>query len=188
MKGEEILVLSAFRELKKVSPRAQLLLAPRHPERFGEVEELLNHESFIFTKRSDFKPGPLADPNGAPEVILLDSMGELAMLYSLANVAFIGGSLVATGGHNPLEPALHSKAVLFGPHMDNFREIAGDFIQSGAAIQVSNETMLAEELVDLYRNPARREELGNKGFRILAANRGATDRTVQRIARFLTNA
>jgi 3-deoxy-D-manno-octulosonic-acid transferase len=185
MKGEEILVLSAFRELKKVSPHAQLLLAPRHPERFGEVEELLNRESFTFIKRSAFKPGVLASSNGAPEVILLDSMGELAMLYSLGDVAFIGGSLVATGGHNPLEPALHSKAVLFGPHMDNFREIAEDFVQSGAAVQVSNEVMLAEELVDLYRNPARRDELGKRGFRILEANRGATDRTVQRIARFL---
>jgi len=181
MKDEERLVLSAFKKLRKESPSALLLLAPRHPERFREVEQLLRHQSVRYIKRSGLTWDGVANSPDVPEVILLDSMGELATIYALADVVFIGGSLVATGGHNPLEPALHKKAVLFGRHMNNFREIARDFIREGGAIQVSSKEALAEKLIELYHDPAKREEIGKRGFQIVAANRGATDRIVKRI-------
>jgi 3-deoxy-D-manno-octulosonic-acid transferase len=186
MKGEEILVLSAFRRLKEKSPNAVLLLAPRHPERFAEVEQLLRQQSVRFVKRSDLNSDGPPDTQGPAEVILLDSMGELATLYALAEAVFIGGSLVATGGHNPLEPALHKKVVLFGPYMTNFREMAADFLQEGAAVQVQDQNALAEKLVELYQHPTLRREIGERGFQMVTRNRGATDRIVKRIEEVLS--
>ena len=135
MKDEEPLVLAAFETLRAACSDAVLVLAPRHPERFREVEKLLSDRSIAYVKRSDLNTGG----NGAREerqVVLLDSMGELATLYALASVVFIGGSLVPTGGHNILEPALFRKPILFGPSMSNFREMSEDFLQQQAAVQV----------------------------------------------------
>jgi 3-deoxy-D-manno-octulosonic-acid transferase len=185
MKGEELLVLCAFRKLREKSAHAILLLAPRHPERFGEVEQLLVQQSFCFRRRSTLTLDGLPDSHGPVEVILLDSVGELATLYALADVVFIGGSLVPTGGHNPLEPALYRKPVLFGPHMSNFREMAADFIREGAAVQVQGQDTLAEKFVELYRHPDLGKEIGERGFQIIAGNRGATDRIVKRIEEVL---
>jgi len=186
MKGEELLVLSAFRKLREKNPQAILLLAPRHPERFDEVEQLLRQQSFCFRRRSALTPGSLPGPADRPvEVVLLDSMGELAALYALADLVFIGGSLVTTGGHNLLEPALHKKAVLFGPCMTNFREMTADFLQEGAAMQVQDQDVLAEKLVELCAHPEFRKDIGERGFQIIARNRGATDRILKRIEEVL---
>jgi 3-deoxy-D-manno-octulosonic-acid transferase len=186
MKGEESLVLFAFRKLRERNPQALLLLAPRHPERFNEVEELLGRHHFSFKKRSALTLDGLPDSDGSVEVILLDSMGELATLYALADLVFIGGSLVQTGGHNPLEPALYRKAVLFGPCMTNFREVATDFVRQGAAVQVQNQDALAAKFVELYQDPELRKEIGERGFQIIAGNRGAAHRIAKRIEEVLS--
>jgi 3-deoxy-D-manno-octulosonic-acid transferase len=113
-------------------------------------------------------------------------MGELATIYALADLVFIGGSLVPTGGHNILEPALFSKPVVFGPHMSNFREISEYFLKEGAAIQVSNSQELGEKFVDLFVNADHRQRLGEKGNAILLSHRGAAGRILERVERFLT--
>ena len=180
MRDEEPLVLAGFETLRTACSEALLVIAPRHPERFREVEKLLLDRSIAYVKRSDLN----AATNGAcqeRQVVLLDSMGELATLYALASVVFIGGSLVPTGGHNILEPALFRKPVLFGPSMSNFREMSQYFLQRQAAIQVNDAAELGSELVRMFRDAEFRERTGERGHAILMANRGATQRIVDRM-------
>jgi 3-deoxy-D-manno-octulosonic-acid transferase len=180
MKDEEPLVLAAFEALRATCSAAVLVIAPRHPERFGEVEKLLSDRSFEYVKRSDLDTGQSGAVLGR-EVVLLDSMGELATLYAIASVVFIGGSLVPTGGHNILEPALFRKPILFGPSMSNFREMSEDFLQRDAAVQVKNSEELGRELVRLFLDAEFRQRVGDRGYAILMANRGAAQRIVSRI-------
>ena len=119
-------------------------------------------------------------------MILLDSMGELSTIYVLADVVFIGGSLVPRGGHNILEPALYGKPILFGPHMSNFEEMANHFLLQKAAFQVADSLELANRLIELSRDQRLREETGKNARHILQTNSGATDRILERVARFLT--
>ena len=180
MKDEEPLVLAAFQTLWAVCSEAVLVIAPRHPERFREVEKLLSDRSVAYVRRSDLKPGT----HGASQerqVVLLDSMGELATLYALASVVFIGGSLVPTGGHNILEPALFRKPILFGPSMSNFREMAEYFLQRQAAVQVGDSAELGNELIRMFRDAEFRQRIGDRGHAILMANRGAAQKIVNRI-------
>ena len=180
MKDEEPLVLAAFETLRATCSDAVLVLAPRHPERFREVEKLLSDRSIGYVKRSDLKTGT----NGSREerqVVLLDSMGELATLYALASVVFVGGSLVPTGGHNILEPALFRKPILFGPSMSNFHEMSENFLEQQAAVQVKDSAELGSELVRMFRDREFRQRVGDRGHAILMANRGATQRIVNRM-------
>jgi 3-deoxy-D-manno-octulosonic-acid transferase len=180
MKDEEPLVLAAFETLRVACSEAVLILAPRHPERFREVEKLLSDQSIAYVRRSDLHTAA----NGAGQerhVVLLDSMGELATLYALASVVFIGGSLVPTGGHNILEPALFRKPILFGPSMSNFREMSEDFLQQQAAVQVKDSAELGSALVRMFRDAEFRQRTGERGYAILMANRGATQRILDRI-------
>ena len=178
MKDEEPLVLAAFESLRAACSDAVLVLAPRHPERFREAEKLLSDRSIAYVKRSALNTGT----NGSGRhVVLLDSMGELATLYAIASVVFVGGSLVPTGGHNILEPALFRKPILFGPSMSNFREMAEDFLQQQAAVQVRDSAELGSELVRMFRDAEFRQRVGDRGHAILMANRGAADRIVERI-------
>ncbi len=178
MKHEEEHVLLAFDHLKRRHPAATLILAPRHPERFKEVEQLLASRPATFSKRSalveDHSPTPV-------DIWLLDSMGELATTYAVADMVFVGGSLVPRGGHNILEPALFKKPVLFGPYMDNFKEVASCFLSRQAAIQVRSPAELAVRLLELAENQGLRQTIGENGFQILLANRGATDLVLRRV-------
>jgi 3-deoxy-D-manno-octulosonic-acid transferase len=174
MKDEESSVLAAFEVLRAVCSDAVLVLAPRHPERFREIEKLLSDRSVAYTKRSDLN----ATSNGACQIVLLDTMGELATLYAIASVVFIGGSLVPTGGHNILEPALFRKPILFGPSMSNFREMSEDFLQQQAAVQVRDSAELGSELVRMFRDAEFRRRTGDRGHAILMANRGAAQKIV----------
>jgi 3-deoxy-D-manno-octulosonic-acid transferase len=183
MKDEEPLVLQAFEALKRVCPSAVLLIAPRHPERFREVEQLLASHALRSVKRSTLEIDMV---RLNPEVVLLDSMGELSTLYALADVVFIGGSLVSRGGHNLLEPALFAKPILFGPHMNNFKEMAEHFLRHQAAIQVSDAWELASRLVELSKNKRLRQETGENGYHILQSNSGATERILERVERLLS--
>jgi 3-deoxy-D-manno-octulosonic-acid transferase len=180
MKDEEPLVLAAFQMLRTACPDAVLIIAPRHPERFREVEKLLSEQAIAYLRRSDLSPGAqMRSPQ--PEVVLLDTLGELAALYALASVVFIGGSLVPTGGHNILEPALFRKPILFGPSMSNFREMSEHFLKQQAAVQVKDSAELGSELVRMFHDPGFRQRVGDRGHAILMTNRGAAQRIVNRI-------
>ena len=185
--NEETPVLSAFRSLQRECPQARLLLAPRHPGRCAEVEQLLAAQAFRFVKRSKLSDMVIPkDGNPPAEVILLDTLGELPVLYALADLVFVGGSLIPWGGHNLLEPALFRKPVLFGPHMNNFREMARHFLKAEAGIMVQNEVELGERFVELFRSSASRRRLGANGYGIIRANQGAGARILDRVASVLS--
>jgi 3-deoxy-D-manno-octulosonic-acid transferase len=181
IKGEEAAVLRAFTRIKTVMPGAIAILAPRHPERFAEVERLARDAGFVTMRRSDL---PI-DSEPRADVVVLDSMGELAQLYQLATAVFVGGSLFDRGGHNILEPAVFGRPIVFGPHMDNFREIADAFVTNGAAVQVQSERELEEVLLTLVSDPVRRARLGAAARALVEANRGAKDKTLSAIADLL---
>jgi 3-deoxy-D-manno-octulosonic-acid transferase len=172
--GEEELVLNAFRQLLQHYPDAVMILAPRHPERFEKVAGLIASAGFSLTRRSKWTP---AVEIAAGTLFLLDTVGELASVYALAEVAFVGGSLLPLGGHNILEPAQHGVAVVTGPHTFNFREIVRIF-QDGGALQIVTAENLGTVLVDLLENPERRKLLGARARELFIANTGATERTL----------
>jgi 3-deoxy-D-manno-octulosonic-acid transferase len=179
LKGEEGPVLTAFRRVKRTRPDALLILAPRKPERFTEVAELVAGEGFSVVRRTQLP----VDAEPRADVVILDTFGELAALFHVATAVFVGGSLVDAGGHNILEPAVFGKAILFGPHMQNFAEIARTFLDNGAAEQVASEADLADALVGLLNDPVRRARLGAAARALVEANRGAKQRTLDAIAR-----
>ena len=171
--GEEAPVVRAFLSARARNPALKLLLAPRHPERFGAVEELLHQEGVPVTRRTSVPDG--ARGVDAP-VLLLDSMGELAGAYAEASLAFVGGSLVQKGGHNVLEPAWHGVPTVVGPHMDNFREIANAFLSAGALLQVSGEGELSERFVRFAGDPSAFADTGRRARKLLESFRGASER------------
>ena len=172
--GEEECVLQAFHRVRERVKDAALLIAPRHPERFGEVPPLVEAAGFRCRRRSALEPGGWREG----DVLLLDTLGELAPLYTLASVVFVGGSLAATGGHNILEPAAAAKPVIVGPHLENFQEIADEFKSDGALIEVKSAEELGREVADLLLDEPRRRELGERARRLVERNRGAVQRTV----------
>jgi 3-deoxy-D-manno-octulosonic-acid transferase len=174
LRGEDQAALEAFRRVQARWPDALLIVAPRHPERFEEVTRLAAEEGFRVVRRTSL---PV---DGAPDadVVVLDTIGELARLYQIASVVFVGGSLVDAGGHNILEPAMFGKAIVFGPHMHNFAEISAEFLRGSAAVQVSSTRELGECLVDLVGDGVRRASLGAAARAIVEGNRGAKARTM----------
>jgi 3-deoxy-D-manno-octulosonic-acid transferase len=173
-RGEEAAVLGAFRRIKLTSPAALAVIAPRQPERFAEVERLAREAGFDTRRRSEL---PIDDEPRA-DVVVLDTLGELAHVYQIATAVFVGGSLVDHAGHNILEPAMYGKAIVFGPYMQNFKEIAEAFVSNGAAMQVASERELEEALVVLVGDPVRRARLGAAARALVEANRGAKDKTL----------
>ncbi len=186
--GEEEIVLAAFEGLRKEKAfeRIRLLIAPRRPERFDPVARSLASLRLSYARRSAASP-----ESKTADVILLDTVGELAALYRLASVVFVGGSLVPSGGHNILEPALYAKPIIVGPHMENFREIAREFLRRDALLQLrgADSQALTAELqgafARLLRDKARAETLGSNARRGVDENRGATARTVEIISEYL---
>ncbi|MFP5378524.1 MAG: 3-deoxy-D-manno-octulosonic acid transferase [Vicinamibacteria bacterium] len=181
MRGEEQAVLRAFRRLKATTPGALLILAPRHPERFDDVAEMCRHEGFRTARRTELA----IDAEPRADIVVLDTIGELARVYQVATVVFVGGSLVPTGGHNILEPAVFAKPTMFGPHMQNFAEIAEAFTSNDAAVQVRSEGEFEEALVALMGDPVRRARIGAAARALVEANRGAKDRTIAVITQLL---
>jgi len=174
MRGEEAAVLRAFRRVRASVPATLLIIAPRHPERFDEVEQLCRDEGWKTQRRSSLA----IDTEPSADVVVLDTIGELATLYQLATVVFVGGSLVPTGGHNVLEPAVFGKPIIFGPYMDNFREIADACVAAEAAIRLNEEGQLEGEVLRLLTDPVKRARLGAAARALVDANRGANDRTM----------
>jgi len=179
--GEEELVLRAFHGVRERVSGASLLIAPRHPERFAAVPPLIEASGFRCVLRSRLEPGAWKDG----EVLVLDSLGELAGLYPLATVVFVGGSLVPAGGHNILEPAVAGRPVVVGPHMENFQEIADRFRAESALVQVGTAEELGREVAALMLDEGRRRALGEKARGLVESNRGAVPKTVDALAGLL---
>ena len=181
MKGEEAAVLRAFRRVRANAPSTLLVVAPRNPERFAEVEQLVRSEGWKTSRRSDLA----IDSEPRVDVVVLDTIGELATVYQIGTIVFVGGSLVATGGHNVLEPAVFGKPIVFGPHMSNFAEIAEAFVSNGAGVRLSGEQDLDETFLSLMSDPVRRARLGAAARALVEANRGANEKSVTVLADLL---
>jgi len=179
--GEEELVLRAFHRVRERVPEAGLLIAPRHPERFDLVPALVEAAGFRCLRRSVLEPGTWKDG----EVVLLDSLGELAQVYPLADVVFVGGSLVPVGGHNVLEAAVAGKPVIVGPYMHNFQEIADQFKSEGALVEVRGALELGDEVASLLADEVRRRTVGERGRALVERSRGAVATTVEALASLL---
>src|SRR5579864_2552544 len=178
--GEEEPLLAAFKTVQRQFPATVMVLAPRHPERFEKVATLISSEGFSLQRRTQWQP-PQAIRGG---IFLLDSVGELAAVYELADIAFVGGSLVPTGGHNILEPAQYGAAVVVGPHTFNFREIVNIFEQGGAISLVTAETR-GPQFLTLLGQPQERKRLGGRARDLFAKHAGATRRTLEALAPLL---
>ena len=203
--GEEQIVLEAFGKVRAQDglERTRLVIAPRHPERFDEVADLIARSGFRFARRSKSSAElsgtggvgspSTAGPNDAraADVVLLDSIGELASAYSLATVVFVGGSLVPQGGHNVIEPAACAKAIVVGPHTENFKQIVNDFVNAGAIVQLTaagepSISSLASELARLLSDPKAAAQLGARAEEVAASRRGAVDCTIAAIKEIFT--
>jgi 3-deoxy-D-manno-octulosonic-acid transferase len=183
LEGEERLLLDAWPELAAAEPELRMVLAPRHPERFGAVAQLLERSGTPWMRRSGWNGGGFA----AGSVLLLDSIGELASVYSLATVAFVGGSLAAAGGHNPLEPAQFGVPILMGPHYENFREIV-EKLRAADAIRIVEAGALGGALLGMLRDRKAALEMGGRAEAVFAAEAGATTRAVDAVLALLNGA
>jgi 3-deoxy-D-manno-octulosonic-acid transferase len=181
-KGEEDAVLAAHAAGQSVHPDLVLVLAPRHPERVEEVLALVLARGWRAVRRSTL---PAAARAARPPVIVLDTVGELAQIYTIADAVFVGGSLVPRGGHNVLEPALRRKPVLVGPHTDNFRDAAALLVDAGAAVVVTDAASLCAELKALLSDPAIAAKRGEAGAEAVAARHGAVAATLELVERYL---
>jgi 3-deoxy-D-manno-octulosonic-acid transferase len=185
--GEETPVLQAFAPIQRKWPRALLVLAPRKPERFPAAAEIVAQAGWRPIRRSGISldglsAGVLGDPQPDKSVLLLDTIGELAATYGIADAVFVGGSLEPAGGHNPLEPAAFAKVPVFGRSMDNFRDIAAALLEAGAAIQVGSAAELSAAWSRLLEHTAQREQMGSAARELVERNRGATAATLDRVA------
>ncbi len=178
LKGEDEILLETFARLRQSSPEAVLVLAPRHPERFDAVTGVAAGTGFRVLRRSALA----ADPAAAFDVLVLDTIGELAALCAQATVVFVGGSLVPAGGHNILEPARFGRPIVVGPSMSNFAEIARTFLDAGALVQAADAASAQRELLALFADQERRQRLGEAARGVLERHRGAVGRTMGEIA------
>jgi len=179
--GEEEKVLQVFWEARLFHPDLRLIVAPRHPERVPQIEALLTKQGFAYIRRSALPTSNL----GSKPIILIDTVGELSTLYGVSTVSFVGGSLVPIGGHNILEPLVWGKPVLFGPYMNNFRDIAQLAEREGVGIMVKNGKELGEKLKFLLENPSLRKEIAGKSDALIKKMQGAGNRYAQIIHNLL---
>jgi 3-deoxy-D-manno-octulosonic-acid transferase len=191
LEGEEAALLEAWPHLLEADPKLAMVLAVRHPERFEEVSALLNSSGFTWVQRSDWWASELhtrkeisLKPLNPGEIVLLDTIGELASIYSLAAVAFVGGSLVPAGGHNPLEPAQFGVPIVMGPYYTNFRAITEDLL-ADHAVRIAAYEELAAVLVELIVDPAGSKAMGERARRIFIQQAGATARCVEALDELL---
>jgi 3-deoxy-D-manno-octulosonic-acid transferase len=180
LEGEEAILLEAWPQLIRFNPDLVLVIAPRHPERFHFVAERIHRSGFKWVRRShwDLEAEVLREAVRPGQVVLLDTIGELASMYSVASVAFIGGSLVPAGGHNPLEPAQFSVPIVMGPYYENFRTIVEDLIEH-RAICITKRSEFASALVGLYSDKLESEAMGKRGWDVFNRQAGATGRTIK---------
>jgi len=178
---EEDVVLSAYSKLLKVLPGLRLLLAPRHPERAESVCNLIKRLGFSPQRISSYSPDMITKNT----VFVLDTVGDLSKFYLAADIVFVGGSLVRKGGHNILEPASLGKPVIFGPHMFNFRDIASEFLNTKAAIQIFNQDDLIFRIRELLEDKTKREKLAGNAREVILRNQGATKRNTSLLGKLI---
>jgi 3-deoxy-D-manno-octulosonic-acid transferase len=192
LEGEEAALLEAWPRLLEADSQLAMVLAPRHPERFTSVAALLQNSGVAWVRRSDWpeaesrtaQAGGL-NPLNPGQIILLDTIGELASVYSLASVAFVGGSLIPAGGHNPLEPAQFGVPIVMGPHYANFRVIAEDLL-AHQAVRIAAREELAGALSGLLEDPAAAQAMGERARQVFLSQAGATGRCVEAIKELLS--
>jgi 3-deoxy-D-manno-octulosonic-acid transferase len=180
LEDEERVLLEAWPAISARVPNAVMVLAPRHPERFVRVAALAHERKLALIERSMWDGGAVA----ARSVFLLDSIGELASVYGLATVAFVGGSLVAEGGHNPLEPAQFAVPVVMGPHYENFRD-AVELLRGADALRVLERSSVGEGIAALLEDTNAAASMGARGKKVFAEQAGATQRAVEAIVQLL---
>jgi 3-deoxy-D-manno-octulosonic-acid transferase len=187
LEGEETALLEAWPRLLESDPNLAMVLAPRHPERFATVATQLEKSSLDWSRRSSWGPLPKSAPNPLKPgtVVLLDTIGELASMYSMAAVAFVGGSLIPAGGHNPLEPAQFGVPIVMGPHFANFRAITEDLIAHNA-ICITHKEKLAGVLVDLLSDTNAAAAMGERAKRVFDQQAGATIRCMEALKELLS--
>lgn len=178
--GEETLLLEAHKELLKNHPTLLLILVPRHPERFPVASELTRKAGLAFTQRSTGEV-----PSSGTQVVIGDTMGELMLLYGIADLAFVGGSLVERGGHNPLEAAAHAIPVLMGPHTINFKDICAKLAQDDGLITVTDTASLVKEISTLLTDEDYRLYYGRHAVEVLHQNQGALQRLLHLLEPYL---
>jgi 3-deoxy-D-manno-octulosonic-acid transferase len=183
LEGEEAALLDAWPQLLSADPQLAMVLAPRHPERFAAVASLLEKSGIVWVRRSDWNANP-PEPLRPGMIVLLDTIGELASVYSLASIAFIGGSLIPAGGHNPLEPAQFGVPIVMGPHYANFAAITVALRARGALCIATNEE-LAAALVGLLSDRSSAEAMGARAREVFEQRAGATERCVEAIRELL---
>src|SRR5580700_3528173 len=170
---EDDAVIAAFRDLAGRHPKLMLILAPRKPAAFDDAAAKFSAAGVRHLRRRNLQEGDTLELPGA---LLLDSIGELSGLFSVADVVFMGGTLVDRGGHNILEPALFAKPIAMGPHMENFRAIAADFLAAAACVEVPNAAGLADAIGKLLVSPEAAQEMGRRAYACAQARRGASER------------
>lgn len=185
-KGEEEIILDAYKTIKEKNNDLRLLLAPRHPERFSEVEKIIRERGLTYIRRSELPVhgSRFTVHEQQPDIILLDTIGELPQLFSRATITFIGGSLLPYGGHNILEPACWGKPIIFGPYMDNF-PIAKEFLTKSAALVARNSTEIVKEVSELLKNPEKAEQMGENARIIIESNKGAIEKALELVRSFI---
>lgn len=176
--GEDEILLDAFRDLKKSFPALVLVLAPRHPQRFADVERLLKGSGLRYIKRTEMNGQPIAD------ILFLDTLGELSDFYSIADLAFVGGSLVAAGGHNVLEPARCRKPVFFGPYTGNFFHIVQELKLCGGGIEVAGKDDLVRQASHLLGDPAEAKRVGERAYVVAQADRKVVEGSMELVSRY----
>jgi 3-deoxy-D-manno-octulosonic-acid transferase len=181
--GEEAILLNVLAQLRKRFEDIVLLVVPRNPERASSVHGLFASSGWSAGMTSDMAN---ASPGEAYDVIVVDTMGLLRQLYSLADISFVGGSLVKEGGHNPLEPAAFAKPIIFGPDMTDFPWIAEMLTDSGGAVQVKGGGEFVEAAMTLLADNGRARLMGEQAFKVFRNNKGAVDRTLEVIQQFLS--
>lgn len=178
--GEEEIIAQVYKKLKKSFDNLCLIIAPRNPERAGDVCQI-----FKSGKINALKMAQIQNKQASFDVMVVDRIGVLKKLYALSDISFAGGSLKPFGGHNPLEPAAFARPVIFGPHMSDFKEISQFLLESGGAVQVKDAQSLYDAAFDLLKNPGKAENTGNQAFKVFNDNKGAVDRTVDIIEQYL---
>lgn len=181
--GEEEIVIEVFKELKKTYDRLNLVIAPRHVDRYSEIAALVRQNGLNAVQFS--KIGVTQSASDKTGVVILDAIGHLNQVYSIATIVFVGGSLVKHGGQNPIEPAIFEKPVLFGPYMFNFKNIAQAFLENEAAIQVNDAIDLRDKAELLLSNDQQRIAFGKNAKEVVLQNRGATERNLKAIAEII---
>ena len=183
-RGEEEILLEVLHQIQGRYPIVKMILAPRDVPRSGGIVELVRRAGFVAELRSKM-PSLTAEQRAEVRVVVLDSIGELGRFYSLADLVFVGGSLVSHGGHNILEPAAQGKPILVGPHMFNFRDTYALFSKRNACVTVLDGQELAQKILELLQNKQTAEQMGREAAQIVAENQGAAVRTVEHLRQII---